>query len=154
MIQSFYLDKIFHVKDYDGTKNHKDLIIVDEILFEETVDIITQKRSYCYNDNILSWLKYFVSIDFYNGVLNFCSTLTLYKESNTINIKVHDIENKYYSFFGLIKFEIQSDNTTKCTIEIEKFQLKYDSFLPNWVKNKIIQHIIDQLKEDIKMYDF
>lgn len=153
MIHEFYLKNILHLKDYNGTRNHKNHIIVDEILFEETDDIIIRKRSYRYNDSVLSWLKYFVSADFYFGVLNFCSTLTIHKDSNTMNVQVHDIEDKYYSFLGLIKFEILDDNGTRCTIEIEKFQLKYDSLLPNWVKNKMIQHIIHQLEEDIKMYD-
>jgi hypothetical protein len=153
MIHEFYLKNILHLKDYNGAKNHKNHIIVAELLFEETEDIIIRKRTYRYNDNVLSWLKYFVSADFYYGVLNFCSTLTISKESNTMNVKVHDIEDKYYSFFAQIRFETLESNGTKVTIEIEKFQLKYDSMLPNWVKNKMIQHIIHQLEEDIKMYD-
>jgi hypothetical protein len=153
MIHEFYLKNNLHLKDYNGVNNHKNHIIVAELLFEETDDIIIRKRTYRYNDNVLSWLKYFVSADFYFGVLNFCSTLTINKVLNNMSVEVHDIEDKYYSFLGLIKFEIQDDNGTKCTIEIEKFQLKYDSMLPNWVKNKMIQHIIHQLEEDIKMYD-
>jgi len=153
MIHEFYLKKVLHLKNYSVAKNHKNYTLVDEILYEETDERIIRKTSYRYNDNVLSWLKYFVSDDFYHGVLNFCSTLDIDKESNTMFVEVHDIYDKYYSFLGIIKFEIQQDNGTKATIEIEKLQLKYDSMIPNLVKNKMIQHIINQLEEDIKMHD-
>lgn len=98
----------------------------------------------CFHKEILVWLKPFVSNTFYNHLLHYMNELEYDKVKKRIRFVVSDSENKIYSIQGYITIE----NHLLCAIRITEthFSMRW---IPNFVKNRIINEIMDEIENQI-----
>lgn len=150
--KSFVVEKKLYVKHYCGVKKDTNYRLVAELSFFENEFQILRKRQYIYSTLALKWLEYLIPKQVYENILNFTTLLDIEKENNTIRFEIQDVENNNYKIVGNLIFEIIEPSQTKCTIDIEKFETKFDNIFPLFVKKKLSNHIICQLEQDIKNF--
>jgi len=99
----------------------------------------------CFHTEILTWLKPFVSKTFYNSLLHYQNELCYDKMGKKLKFIIHDYEDKIYYISGVIHLE-KDMTTCLITVTFTHFSMK---LIPYFVKNKIINEIMDEIEAQI-----
>lgn len=148
MNKSFIIAKKLSYDYFIKEKINNNYIVLNNEIIQNDSEFFVRKQELLSKNKKMEWLKYFVGTNFYNNIINFTNITKISKTENKIYFTIFDKSNNLYIIKSHLTYNIINDNT-EINIYMNSFDSSYKN-IPNFIKNRVLKTISEQLEEIIK----